>query len=578
MIEVINMMNNITLELVTYFIIAVILITIILNIIQVVRNNKYKKEINELEREKNKVISAPIMSELSKVEALVKNEKIEERFKNWQKRFNNIKGISIPAINDMLLEADFLLEQKNYKVTLIKIANIEMELYHARKKTDNLLSEIQEITLSEEKNRNIITNLKSVYRELLQTFENTKEDYGEISTSIELQFENIEKRFQEFEDAMDNNDYDEVSHIVKAIDEMIKHMQIVIEEVPSIVLTTSNIIPKRIDEALLLHMNMHKEGYQLDYLNVEYNIDEIKKKVSDIIDRVRVLNLEDVPFELKTFLEYFDNLFNDFEREKLTKKVFEEGLDTFRNKITRLNSLMADGYKQISELKSNYDLSEQELKTLDDLSDELKTLNKDFKSLNETIKTRSFPYSKLNKELEILVLRLSKLEEKLDNIMQSVGSMKDDEERAREQLDNIRDLLRQSKHKIREYKLPIVPDDYFTELKEAQAGIKEIIKELDRKPINIETLNIRVDTARDLVFKLYNTTNEIIKTAILAEMAIVYGNRYRSTKHQLEDGLNKAEVLYIKGEYKKSLELTINTIDIVEPGIYRRLLNLYDNK
>ena len=32
---------------------------------------------------------------------------------------------------------------------------------------------------------------------------------------------------------------------------------------------------------------------------------------------------------------------------------------------------------------------------------------------------------------------------------------------------------------------------------------REIVKELDRVPITIKTLNIRVDTARDLTLKLY---------------------------------------------------------------------------
>jgi hypothetical protein len=33
-------------------------------------------------------------------------------------------------------------------------------------------------------------------------------------------------------------------------------------------------------------------------------------------------------------------------------------------------------------------------------------------------------------------------------------------------------------------------------------------------------LNTRVDTARDLVLKLFNTTNEMVKTSMLAEMAL----------------------------------------------------------
>lgn len=571
-------MEGITLEITTYFLISTILIILVLNFIQMLQINRLKKELRQLEKEKNLVISSPLMSELNKVEALVKNEKLEQKYNNWQKRFNEIKTKALSHINDLLLEADFLLEQKKFNETLNKIIDIEIKLYEARTKTNHLLSEIQTITLSEEKNRNIITKLKAKYRELLQSFVNTKEEYGNIANSVELQFENIERRFQEFELAMDNNDYDEVNHIIKALDDMIKHMEVVIEEVPSIVLMVDKLIPKKIEGITEMYNNMKNKGFQLDYLNVEYNIEEINKKINNIMDRVKVLNLEDALFELKTFIEYFDNLFNDFEREKLVRKVYEEAVINFKSKMLKINDIMNDLYNKIQDMKDYYNVSEKQIESLDQLNVELNNLNNDFKALYDTTKTKSFPYSKLNKEMEVLSVRLSKVEDNLDKIIQSIGDMQDDEKRAKEQLNNITELLRKAKYKIRDYKLPIIPNNYFVELKEAQEGIKEIEKELDKKPINIEILNTRVDTARDLVFKFYNTVNELIKTVILTEMAIIYGNRYKSSKQLVEEGLNKAKIYFIKGEYKKALETTINAIEIIEPGIYRRLLNLYDER
>ena len=153
--------------------------------------------------------------------------------------------------------------------------------------------------------------------------------------------------------------------------------------------------------------------------------------------------------------------------------------------------------------------------------------------------------------------------------------MRDDELRARQQLEEVKAILKDSKYQIREYNLPVIPQSYFVELKEAQAAIKEIVRELDKKPITISTLNTRVDTARDLVLKLYTKTREMMKTAMFAEMAIVYGNRYRSKEEDLDKNLTHSEILFYRGEYKKSLELTINSLNQVEPGIYNKLLKLY---
>ena len=153
--------------------------------------------------------------------------------------------------------------------------------------------------------------------------------------------------------------------------------------------------------------------------------------------------------------------------------------------------------------------------------------------------------------------------------------MYEDELRAREQLDEIQELLKQAKLKMREFKLPIITNNYFVELSEANDAILEIIKELDRKPIVIKTLNTRVDTGRDLVLKLYNTTNEMIKLAKLSEIAIVYGNRFRSSYENVDQGLNQAEIMFHKGNYKRSLEISTKVIESIEDNFGKKLENFY---
>lgn len=128
---------------------------------------------------------------------------------------------------------------------------------------------------------------------MYQKYNEDKGSFGDVVESIDLQFENIAKRFETFETTMENNDYTEIPNIIKSLDEMLKHMENVIQEMPSIYLMTSSILPKKIDQAMEEYNTMVEEGFPLDYLNVEYNVEEAKKKISDIKDRSKVLNLED---------------------------------------------------------------------------------------------------------------------------------------------------------------------------------------------------------------------------------------------------------------------------------------------
>lgn len=569
-------MDSILLILITTFLISIVSVVVVLNFIQNHKSSKVKKQLDKIEIEKNEINSMPIVPELSKLESFLKNEKLEGMYNEWKERLNDIKEIQIPKINDMIIETDFVLGQKDYKAVLYKVAKLELELCKVKTDSTNLLDEIKEITGSEEKNRAIITDLKQKYRELYKKFTDSEVEFGDISKPIYLRFENISKNFEAFENAMENNEYIEVTKIIKSIDDMLKHMETIIEEVPAIVVMATNVLPNKIKDLQIEYNKMIENGYPLDYLNVEYNIDEANKKIKEIMDNAKVLNLEDGLFELKVLLEYFDSMFNDFEKEKIDCSNYDETNNKFRNKLRKLDDLMKDIFSQLDDIKNIYNLSEEDIKLLEDSKSDLERLKDDYKLLMDHTRNNTFAFSKLTKEIDGLFMKLVMIEDRVDSTLDVIGGMREDEARARQQLEEIKSILKSSKSKIREYNLPVIPKVYFVELTEAQAAIKEIIKELDKKPITIETLNTRVDTARDLVLKLFTETKEMIKTAMFAEMAIVYGNRYRSSVEDLNKCLSASEILFFRGEYKKSLELSINSLNRIEHGIYNKLLKLYD--
>lgn len=547
-------------------------------IIKSKKRKKYKKIIEDLDYQKNRLDTSPVGPELAKVENYLNNEKLELLYKNWKERLDDIKEIKIPKITDMLIEAEYSLSKKDYKSTMYKIAKLEMEIYKVRATSAFLLNEIKGVTESEEKNRGSITKLKARYRELYEKFEDTENEFGEFAKIVALQFENISKRFEDFEILMENNEYTEIQTILKAIDDMLKHMEVILDELPSIVLIAEGILPKKMEEIEAIYKKMVSEGYPLDYLNVEYNIGEAKKKIADVLKRARVLNIEDSLFDLKVLTEYFENLFTDFEKEKVIKADYLDANKTLQTKLKKINTLVNDIFEQMDDLKQMYSLSDESISDLCEVRSDLNKLNEDYGTLISHTNNHSFAYSKLTEEIESLVIRLSNIENKLDTTLNIIGNMHDDEMRARQQLAEVEDLLRNSQKQIRSFNLPVIPNSYFVELKEAKEAMGEIIKELDKKPITIETLNTRVDTARDLALKLYGKTKEMMRTAMFAEMAIVYGNRYRSSEKDLDKNLNYSEVLFNKGDYHKSLELTINYLNKIEPGIYEKLLNFYGGK
>lgn len=558
-----------------YYIFTVITIILVLNLINKKEQKKYKDEITNLERDKNLIVNASILSELNKVNALVNNDTMQKKYDNWCLRLKEIKEMEVPKITDALVEIEDSFVEKDYKTLKQKIASLELQIAYVKTKSNFLLDEIKEITLSEEKNRETITKLKADYRAILTKYNTNKNEYSEVEKPLELQFENVDKLFSAFEVAMDKNEYTEVGKIVKAIDDTIGNLKIVIEEAPSIIIMGKKLIPAKIEDVSKITTRMEKENYNLEYLNIPYNITESEKKLNDIFGRLNVLNLEDSVFELKTILDYFDSLYHNFDKEKASKRIFDDYQRSILLKATKLEKISTDLTKKIDDLKYSYDLCDEDLNVLESIHNEILEIKEEYNNVIDMHRKHTYAYSRLSKEMEIVNSKLSKVEDRLDQTLRSLASLKEDEKRAREQLDEMKRILNMAKMNIKSYKLPVSPKNFYIELGEAAEAINIMVTELDKRPISIKTLNTRVDTARDLTLKVYNTTKEAIKTAKMAETAIVYGNRYRAVHKEVEVGLIKAENSFFKGNFKNSLEQAINAINIVEPGIHKRLIEEY---
>lgn len=121
------------------FILAVILIIITIVIIKSNQSKKYKKQIENLDIEKNNLLGIPVLSEMTKVKELVKTDNLKEKMEDWDSTFKLIRDDKIPSLTDSISDVDFLVDRKDYKQAIRKIADIEMELRILKKKTNQLL-------------------------------------------------------------------------------------------------------------------------------------------------------------------------------------------------------------------------------------------------------------------------------------------------------------------------------------------------------------------------------------------------------------------------------------------------------
>ena len=399
-------MDKVTIIIAGIFVFCIILLYILTIIIK----NKKKKEIlsniDRLTTEKNLIISSSLISELGKANKLINNKKIANEVEEWKKRFDDIEKNDMPKLTDKLIEVESYMLEKNYAEASRCLNKAEKNIFHVKAKSIKLLNEIKELTESEERNREAITKLKSVYREVVFKYNKNKNDYMDVSSRIELQFENIDKLFSAFEVAVQNSEYEELGKIVKALDDMIHNISIVIEEAPTIVMMATMILPKKMKDIKTIATKMTREGYNLEYLNIDYNIEETNKKIAEIMDKLYVLNLQDSIFDLKTLLDYYEALYSDFDAEKRGKKEYERGLINVSERISKVSSIIRNLYSEIDNIKDTYDLSDDEIKVIDEINKELIAVKDSFKLVKDRTLIKVMPYSKINSEIEMVAVSL----------------------------------------------------------------------------------------------------------------------------------------------------------------------------
>ena len=95
-------MDNLTLIMLTLFLICAGLVIGVLNFIQSKKNKKFKRTLERLEIEKNKLATSPIVPELAKVESFLNIDKLKALYDEWSNRLQQIKDIQFPRLSDMI--------------------------------------------------------------------------------------------------------------------------------------------------------------------------------------------------------------------------------------------------------------------------------------------------------------------------------------------------------------------------------------------------------------------------------------------------------------------------------------------
>ncbi|MFV0499123.1 MAG: septation ring formation regulator EzrA [Bacilli bacterium] len=559
-------------------IIFVVLLVIVLLFFLHYKKRKYKEYseiVSDLDKQKVRITFTPIDVELSKLNKVIKNKELLIVLNDWNEKWNLILIDKISEISDKILEIEDNVERRKFKNISVDVDECQKMIDALKKETEELQNEIYEVSVIEDRIREKVTKIKADFRNVKKIFVDNEALLYYMKKELDEKFDEFVNHVHDLELIVGANEYTAAEELVESVEEEVKVLRILVEKLPELVYVVKQYIPRKV----VAFENMYKKKLDsevyLAHLLFDEKIAEISKMIDEVIEKMKKLSFEDVEAEIDAISIFTDNLFKTLDDESNNFYIFNEKYHELEDVISDIKLYVEELKNEIEKVKVLYDLDDFDEEEANKFNYELNELVETFKCINEFPEVEQ-TYFELIKVVDDLLIKTNGIFSRVEESSSKIMSLRADEQRAREQMMEIQYLVDQTRKSIKTAKLPVVPAEYRVYVADAKDGIRYISEELDKVPIVVKDLNQRVETSLKLAYKLHSNTKKIIKESMLSEVAIIYGNRYRSNISNVDIAITKAEKLYYIGKYHDALNVVVNALEKTEPGIYNQLKKFFE--
>ena len=533
----------------------------------------YRKEIIELENQMNAVKSLPIQYRLGRVKGIGKNmPEVLEKYNLYVKEFDDLNSFQTNDIVPLINEIDEQLYYRKLTGAKSKLHKLKEEISNYETKSQDLLKRIEVITEVENEQRLEIIKIKEKYRAASDNFANVRFKIEDFVPSIPGIFNEIDERFVVLEEMMNNQRFDEAKTYAGKIEKDVDILTANLRDLPTYISIVRKYIPKRLEEIYAIIEEMKEKDFSIEKLSAASRYNQIGDALEQTIQNIKDLKLENVGASIEKMTEDLNDLTSDLEKEQTAFHQYEEARNNCYRHIERLDDGLKKTVSSLAELQENYLLADYKI-TIAGEYNKFKPIVDDLARLTEIIESKNFSYSDFIDEFNDLITRCQPFDDALIKYNELESSLRLEEKRALDELDNINIVLLEIKSEIKNKHLPMISESYKDYIDDSYQKADEIMKFIRHRPIDLKRLSEQVDAARDVIYKLYDNVHNLIVTAEMVEEAIIYGNRYRSSFLEVNTELTKAELLFRNGEYTKALSTAVDIIEKIDPGSYEMLIN-----
>nr|WP_106780425.1 septation ring formation regulator EzrA [Lysinibacillus timonensis] len=556
------------------YIIIVVIVLIALFVVGFVMRRKHNVEIERLEKEKLQIQHYPIFEELTKIKTLNMNGETENKFDAWRDMWTEVIDVHILKIDSMLFDAEDYIDRFNFKKASMIEKEIEEYLTKCEKVKNQIITELDELIGSEEKNRIEMEQLKDYYRSARKTLLAHQHSFGQALPELEKILEEIPHRFDSFTQLTEEGNYLQAREVVLSLNSDAQMLDYLLNEIPSVITEIQTKIPNAIHDLKNGQREMEEQSYYLRHLELTEALDRLEQELKELNDEVKKLNISNVVSRVQEINDQIDSYYDMLEKEVIAKNYVDKNCDNMYTTISEVIQVTKEVHDEATYVQNTYRISEDEAEIPKIGLKQLEVIQKRYEVLADRVSEEQSAYTSLQQELIDIKNEIEQINEQQVNFSNRLKNLRIDENEARDQLNSLKKLLQNTDRLLHKANIPGIPQDMEARIEEAEEKLFIVVQSLQEVPLNMNLVNTNLKSAQNCIQDVNDRAKEMVENVMLIERIIQYGNRYRASNPIVHERLLEAEEAFHQFRYIKALEDAVTAVEEAEPGSIKRIEQL----
>jgi len=540
------------------------------------RQNKMQQQINDLDALRNALLASPIEAALAKVRSFEQTERISRRYHKWKAEWDEAQVALGGHMTDRIIELNDLVEKNKFKILPEKQNKVSIALDTEKTRLQNLEDEIKTFIQKEEYIQKQFEGVKDALKQVAQLFYANRTSLEPYTDKLQDNIEHLDRNLFKILDLMETEEKKETEEKLRELKEDILKEYNLIKKLPDAIALNTKVLQPQIKALDQAYTQMVESGFLFQGLNLDTRIDRLKdqvREVQDVTDSFNLATIENKGIHIRKQVEEIHQILLN---EQAARDEVISMLELLNQKMNRLRFDKESFLDLWQNLNKRYEIPKAQTTHVDGFSSQVISAETKMILFNNQVEKNQEAYVVLVNELKTFDQQLNELDYSLNKLKKNVDTIKEDELYINAQYKQLKYMHHRSKRKVSQLPMELLPDDYLQKNDEAVTALQNIEASLENEVLDVKQLTELIETAQHLSIRFYKDTNMLLKAASFAEKAIIYSNRYRFDKN-VQRHLAKAEYLYRQGEYTEALDISLLTLEAIEPGIYDTLLQAYEH-